>query len=376
MNDVFSSNAIKSQLGNYYQYIVVLELCLDGNEGEVIFVEKKGDVANSDVTIEAKYHERKDYLTSRSVDLWKTIKNYTENIDKIKDYKKIILLTTSEINAESDLAKWNELNPTDKLNVLRNAIIDNIPASISKYVEFVFTYIKDSNSNELAMLDMLEKFYIQYAESGIKAKLKELESRKQFVGIPPKNRPFFIQALLGHLMTDVYNAPEKCEIEISDFNYKLQSENRNYSNENIPIPDFYREYEGNISDYKDYIFVKEIEKIKLPNKTIKSAVDDYYRTFKTIIHLTDNDPYSAGNLDYYQNNVLLHDITNIKELCCIDVDSEGQALKAAKKCYLKSMSLPLKLVKGYNPNQDFFQRGNIHIIVNDSKFSWAIDYEG
>ena len=58
------TKATLSRLGDNYQYIIALEHCINAKNGEVVYIEEKGDIAINDKSFEIKHHIDKSHSIS------------------------------------------------------------------------------------------------------------------------------------------------------------------------------------------------------------------------------------------------------------------------------------------------------------------------
>lgn len=377
MAEKFSNDTTLTRLGDFYQHIIALQCCINAEEGDVIYIEQRGDVANEDSTFEVKHHIGGNYMMSDNhVDFWKTLKNWIENFETILSYKNLILYTTAEISKNSKLIQWNTLDKKKKFEVIKE-IKNNeksIPKTIEDFVKKVFNF--NTTYTEEHLLSILDRFLISAKQLKIEDKTKSLLQHTFFKVIPPKNRAQFFDLLLGYISSIGRKNPHDWKINVSEFYSFARYNLKDYDSATLPIPNLYRSSTENINNYSEFAFVKELKAVNLEVQ-IQSAVNDYFRTMSTVTYLMDNEPIVSlsANLSDYQDSIVLTAINLVKDEHSIDLNehsSEEQKILQSKKCYFKAMLLPLMLVPGYDPNQDFFQRGTIHSLVNseDNNFSW------
>lgn len=97
------------------QFYLALEKCFEMKLGDVVFIEKDGDVSKLNpmsledgIQIELKEYAEDNDLTDSHLNFWNTLKNWTNSeFDSVK-YKYLVLATTQEIGAKSMLLNWNE----------------------------------------------------------------------------------------------------------------------------------------------------------------------------------------------------------------------------------------------------------------------------
>lgn len=102
-----------------YQFLVALEKCFEMQDDESVWIEKYGDVTNSN----GEQIEVKDYqkdLTDLDHNVWKTMKNWLDGGFDTTYYHSLILLTTQTISSKSKFVDWNNKNKDEKLKILNS----------------------------------------------------------------------------------------------------------------------------------------------------------------------------------------------------------------------------------------------------------------
>lgn len=131
--------------------------------------------------------------------------------------------------------------------------------------------------------------------------------------------------------------------------------------------------------YQNRRFVQELYKIDY-KKQVLDAINDYHKTSQTVTLLCGvNQNLNVGfveAIEDYQEN-LLRDLGYTKDQHVLECQSDElkERQKHSKRCYVKCMGWPLKPIEGISQNEDFFQRGIIHQIVENEKHSWLIEQE-
>lgn len=377
MSKNFTSDATPLNLAIIFQYVIALECCLCATKGDIIHVEKKGDVATKDSSIEVKHK-----LNFQNIDLWKTLKNWIENLELIKDYQFLVLVTTAGINEKSGLINWNEWSVDEKLkqlNLLKEAK-KKFP-TLKPFIDTVFSF--NENYKEKDLLDVLKKFRITYEESRVDKKIEEI-GKNHFSIIRPQNRIAFIYHIIAdQIIRRGVEAPETWDIEAGDVHEFIFNNTKNYTDNNIPIPPIQTLQADAIitdSNYNNERFVQEINKINYGKKVVE-AINDYNRTQEAQTRLLGIN--SNMNLDFMKNigeynSELQIDLGYAKDYHIEDCPSKDIKIRQnhSRKHYIKCMQWPLKKIEGISENQDYFQRGIIHGIVNDEGHTWLIKIEG
>jgi len=375
--DRFSNDTTLTRLGDHYHYLIALEECLkESNKEETIYLKQRGDVATNRKSIEVKHHHDPGHsIGDRHIDFWKTMRNYVENFSVIKEYDELILLTTSKITSSSRFQDWNSMRPNQKLRVLEEIVQEDITETIKSHVQHIFNFTSTYGKTELLLL--VSKFKIIDRQPRIKQKVKEMLKREFFKPFPGKNKQYFLDELLGFIISKARDNPKDWKIAVSEFNYFVEMNARNYTQNEVPIPDLFRDIEVDSEHFKGFKFISELKEIDLASQ-VKTAANNYFRAQKTAAYLVANDPIVPGELSYYQDNIILEELILIKSECELQLPKNYGAkdcIKQSKMCFLQAMRMPLKNVKGYDPNHEFFQRGTIHAIVNSpqAKFSWKFE---
>lgn len=118
--------------------------------------------------------------------------------------------------------------------------------------------------------------------------------------------------------------------------------------------------------------MEEIKKIQY-DKQIPDAVSDYWKAEMTIIKYFKKDILYLKDLPTYKNE-LEKKLKYTKEGKIIEttgMDRSAQ-IKHSKLMYASVMRWDAKDFGSIIRNQEYFQRGIIHTIVDDRKFSWDI----
>lgn len=371
------NDATSSIKGDIYQFIIALSDCFDLNEGDHLLIEVHGDVSilnknSGHMQKEIKHHESNVNLSERGVDFWKTLANWYVSYDLIKNYENLILFTTSKIRTDSRLRNWNNIDTTDKLNILK-AI-----GAPSKEREDTFRteYLRIFNDsyNEQKLLDILSKFKIEQERENINTISKSIYKRIPY--IPDKNRDGFIAEILGTILLKVTKPPYKWDISYDDFKKCLQEVTPRYDKENcIPLSTEFAYQEPAEEEKKellDKVFVAEIRAINYL-EVISQAVSDYWKTIKTVANYFSSEPVYCKDLDLYKNN-LKGQMEATKRNSEIDADgkSEQEKIKLSKKLYNDVMAWDPKDFGSIIRNQNYFQHGIIHDIVDDRQFKWKL----
>ncbi len=372
-SNTFDNDATLKLLGPLYQYIVALECCLNANKDEIIYIEQRGDVANHDMSMEVKHHcDEKHRLSDRHEDFWKTLANWVNNYHVISNYQHLVLLTTSIIDEKSKFWNWNKFSKEEKYQIIKDISNEEITKTISNYVEKIFNFNSYLFYQECDLLKILNKFKIKHSHKRIKEKYDELLEHPAFITIPFENRKELLRNLLGYIQELAIENPEDWKIKQEEFEKQMISLARKYVKDEIPLPHIRTIEDIDVQEFQHEVFVKEIEKIDY-KKVIPSAVDNYIRTKNDTVHLYNSDIEMHSNIKKYEKELiesLGYEKDSESMLENVDITTRK---KASRKFYLSCMKWQLKKVDGILINEDYFQRGMLHLIVDDKKFKWLIE---
>lgn len=373
------NDATKQKMGDIFQYLVALRDCFQLKDGETLQIEVNGDVSvltgnGNRFQKEVKHHLCEETLSDRNIDFWKTLANWYTDYDRIKSFKELILYTTASIKQSSSFSNWNTLKKEVKLSQIKQI------GTVSKAKEKVFReqYIRifNTNYNEDKLLDILEKFTIEASRKDIVGISDEFS---QYIGhIPKANRDQFIGALLGQIMYLVRDYPHKWELTRSDFESFLQKESAAYGiSANKPLPNAYAlqtipEAVGN--QLKDKPFVEAIIDIDY-REVVPDAISDYWKMCMTVATFLQNDLSYISSIQLYKEN-LSKRLTISKRQTSRKIqpgcNTQETRIVASKDLYDQVMLWDAADFGSIVKNQDFFQHGVIHDIVENREFEWKI----
>lgn len=372
------NDATENQMGTMYQYLIALRDCFDLEKGEVLQIETNGDISTINgyrgrFQKEVKHHLSDTYLSDRDVDFWKTLANWYVEYDRIKNFSHLILSTTAKISDDSSFSNWNSLNKEEKLNCIKD--ISAVKKSNEKLFRSQYNRIFNDEYNETQLLEILEKFTIEYEKTSIVGISNEFE---KFIGhIPDKNRDYYIGALLGQILIRVKDPPHKWEVSREDFEKILQAQSVAFVVEGtIPLPKEYAKAsipEERAKALNQKHFVEAIREIEYESE-IPKAISDYWKAEMTIANYFKNDLMYLESLDSYRT-----DLSDKMQYSKSDSEleakgaTEDELIKISKRLYNGVMKMDAKDFGSIIRNQSFFQRGVIHNIVDETDFRWKVE---
>jgi hypothetical protein len=373
-NNSSKNTAALSQLGNFYQYLIALKICLESDNGELVNIEKYGDLTTADYNYEIKHHiDSNNTLNETHIDFWKSISNWVDNRLILSEHSKYILLTSAIVKNESALSDWNELTPDDKLNKLCELKI-KIESSDHKYEELrrkiknIFNFSPSYKENDLKKV--LSKIVLKHSYVNAESLYSEIVNGPYLKVIRENKRFPVIRSLLGFVVEKGILSPLEWDIEISEFTeFYRETIEKSLLGETLPFPDLNESISIDDATYGK-TFIKKIGNIPYKKK-IQEAALDYTVTQRTFSTMSFQNPsyLKKFNEEVKEAGRLL---CNMKESICSDIESSDDKVltKQSKKLYNNADSY---LKTGNSP--PIIQRGIIHTHVDSSEFQWKIKEE-
>lgn len=364
----------KTKLGDTYHYYIVLEHCLNLQDNEVLYVEKYGDISlvsdSNSKNIEVKHHDDEHQLNDRNKEFWNTLRNWVKYHQNMKQFKRLILFTTSIYSENGSLTNWNSSSAVEKLDLLKS-IGSEVKLSEKGfrplYNEIFSYYEKD-------ILEILEKVELHLDQVNISAIEKNIMKNAFFKTIQKADRKSFVNFLMGHILTMPAAEPHKWEISCEDFDsisYELRDR---FTSKSKPLlmPPNTPAFPPNVQEYQGKKFVKEIKDIQYDSK-ITAAISNYWRAQQTIYYSTINNPIFMLDLKAYQQDIS-EALSDYKEsfLDVCDVTDFADIIHKSKRLYDKAMEHPVSNFGTVSPNRPYFQKGIIHKIVEERGYSWNV----
>lgn len=378
--DTAINDATLKQAGTIYQYLIALRDCYELEEGEILQIEINGDVSiinnkQGKFQKEVKHHFGNKNLSDRDEEFWKTLANWYTEYERVKSFSKFILSTTASVSDNSPFFEWNGLDKQEKLK--------RITAIGTEHKEREDTFRKQYNRifdnlyDEEKLLNILDKFDIETARTSIDGISQEFE---KYIGhIANEKRDGYIGALLGEILIKVKNPPHKWEVTKQEFNSILQRVTPSYmEGDVVPLPNSYAMAhvpEEEISELEQKKFVKAIREIK-HEQMITDAISDYWKTDITIAKYFQNNFMYLNSLEQYKSDLeaRMHYAKSNSEIYAEDVN-ENEQIKISKRLYNDIMLWKADDFGSIIRNQDFFQHGVIHNIVDETEFNWKVGEE-
>lgn len=367
MTKTLSNDSTKQQMGFEYQKLIALEYCLNAKRGEYVYIECFGDVQSDDASIEVKHHGGESNLTSNSRDVWKTISNLVKEHDIIKSNNRFILHTTENVKEDSIFYGWNELKKNEKYKILKT---HSISESSKKFKDLIFDTNRIIKSE---LLEILDKFIINYSQPKIKEKLKELMIHPSFDIIPENHTNDAIGVLIQWIIERAIENSNKWEVNITDFKNDLRSSLSKFTKDYIPFPIIEKATITNEEVNKGFKFINNLKAISLKERDLHQAFQDYIRSEDAYSILLKANPTLNKNLIAYENDIQ-DEITTEKSSISYQLTEESFSNNSHKEMsrevYFKCILKPHEEIFGIKGTQKYFRNGRIQNLNETTDFEW------
>jgi hypothetical protein len=365
--DTFANDNTQKLLGFDYQKLVALEMCMDAEKNQHIWIECKGDVATNDTSTEVKHHNKRHNLSSNSEDVWKTIKNYVNDKHVVEGFNHLRLHTTSIISEGSIFYGWNDLTANQK----QSKLIQHSPsASIKNF----HAQIKACPPADLKSI--LGKFCIKTGQSTINQKWEEIVDHSILIIIPELFRDAAVELLYGYITKAAIDNDKRWQISINDFHRALQSYISRFTTGKTPFP--FKPQQNVDPSGESFIFLERMKDINLPPRAIELALSDYLRAQSSMIELLKLTPTLDDPLREYDD--ALHrriedeKLSHLDQVKLDELNTE-EAHKKSRGLYFNCKRSPVEQIQEVDGVQKYYRDGRIDHQVETTSFEWKFSEE-
>lgn len=367
-NNPVSTDASKQILGFEYQKLLAIECCLDSSSGDIVYLECKGDVANTNTIYETKHHCNISHLTEASPDFWKTLRNFVIDFDKMMQYSRLILYTTSSIGIYSAFDDWNKKTASEKLLTLES-IKEKSHKTIKSYTDVVFGF--NDSYRKKNLLDILNKLEIHSSQSTIYGKYEDIKKKLYYV--QEKYRDDLLKQLHGYVDARLIENTNCWHIVYDDFERDLQGYVRKYSNEKIPFPEEPTDIQ--YEDNQNYRFIDKLKEVDL-DKEIPKALTDFLKGDIISIKLIEyGGPATHTAINNFEVD-LCDKMKTTKRLHSLKLLQNQLSLNAilqSKELYYTCSNFEKMRIDGVQDIRRYYQHGKMHKIVDEGLFEWKFE---
>lgn len=342
--------------GIIYQFYQALCRCFELDENEVLYIEKKGDIAvkgNSSVSVEVKHY--KDNLTDSHPNVWKTLANLLRKEFDYKQFKHLLLITTQQTSAESSFSHWNSKKPYEKLNVLRSICHVRVQngEKLSDYQQLVFDEIEQDY-----FIDFIGRFEIYDCSDSLDETFYKLVTQyTKHLGNNLKSRSNFIKALIGFILSPEVVVENGWAISCEDFTQECEHLSEVFRVNTRAFPPKSGESRNKLIGNE--LFIQKIKDIR-HDEVIDEAQSDYAETLDVINErLSKGTPYK--NFAAFQKEVL----QNFRVRYRIALRNTVEEISSSQDFYDECQIRPVPTLSQSETPPYWFRNGVIHTCMDD-----------
>ncbi len=385
-------SAKEPSLGYIYQIKYALLLLLTNArdlDNPKVKIENLDDVEIEEIdTInlyQTKLHiKNKGNLTDSSIDFWKTIRVWSENITNgfIDPDKTIFnLITTEKVPSTSVLYNFIETNNSDKeITQIVNQLDDII--------------LKSTNLKNKSAYDAFQKLSLAEKKKLIQniriidnsIEITEIDNRlkKQLIlSSYPSHLDAFLEILDGWwLKKSIQILTSKIDfIDAEELQIKIANIRDSFNSDNLPnhFPEPLEISDEDVDNIKEKQFIKQLEMIQINtnSRAVKRAISDFRRAFEQrskwsrlqLLNIEEQEEYDKKLEDYWRN---------IFDIMCDE--AEGKKLEELKilgyTFYMEQFAKRCPQIKIRDKfNEDFLTRGSYQMLSDMKKIGWHPNYK-
>ena len=378
--------ASEQMLGYLYQVRYALALLLENDNSDCqISIEKFDDVAFSkdDIPIQLiqlKHHiQHQGNLADASTDMWRTIKVWLDAISEtpdILDGTNFLIITTATAPIDSAaflLKKDSNRNPDTAYEKLKTVCFSSVNQAHQRY------YDAFREAGEDTVKQLIRQIYIIDRASNIIDVEKDILKHIRYSCIP-KHQKMIYERLEGWWFKKAIDAL-CCDTPVfvnqNQVRSFIVSVSQEYADDNLPIDilDIDDLQEDNFSA-NEKIFHEQLKLICLGNHRMQLALRDYYRAFRQRASWVRNDLLYVNELGQYEQRLIdewEHAFAAMEEtLSETNNATEGEKAKEGRQLFSDIEKRDIRIRP--KCQEAFIMRGSYHILANQLKSGWHVDF--
>ena len=378
--------ASEQMLGYLYQVRYALALLLENDNSDCqISIEKFDDVAFSkdDIPIQLiqlKHHiQHQGNLADASTDMWRTIKVWLDAISEtpdILDGTNFLIITTATAPIDSAaflLKKDSNRNPDTAYQKLKTVCFSSVNQAHQRY------YDAFREAGEDTVKQLIRQIYIIDRASNIIDVEKDILKHIRYSCIP-KHQKMIYERLEGWWFKKAIDAL-CCDTPVfvnqNQVRSFIVSVSQEYADDNLPIDilDIDDLQESNFSA-NEKIFHEQLKLICLGNHRMQLALRDYYRAFRQRASWVRNDLLYVNELGQYEQRLIdewEHAFAAMEEtLSETNNATEEEKAKEGRQLFSDIEKRDIRIRP--KCQEAFIMRGSYHILANQLKIGWHVDF--
>ncbi|HGL4053813.1 TPA: hypothetical protein ACKE1F_002955 [Citrobacter koseri] len=380
-----------------YQLLVAVEYCHDLTPTECMWIEVSGDVTVPG-KVQAEVKNYTDSLTDSHVNFWNTMKNWLHEKFDRSSFKTLVLLTTQEFGAQSELKNWNECTASARLKIMEGIFTSSLADATKKTAKKAVgkhgsdvPLVKLSKSQLLQqyvmaperraeLMSILERMRITTGADSLEERIRNYQTR-HLTAIRPSKYQHFIDDLLGFMCSTKF-VTEGWQITQQDFSAKFTELTRRY----IKHPDSFPEIDTvaikatiNVEEIKPMLFAQKIIEIGGEKHLKKAALH------RVVAQTVISELYSDGVLfqpdvdSYMHNHLVQHQYGRESAMLnCTGLTKPEELNKHSIKFYLDRNAMDVIPFCGMEHTMIDFRNGIYHLLAGedsedeDEQFHWRL----
>ncbi len=390
-NSLSEFAAREPSLGYFYQIRYALYLLLSNRniQNPLLRIESLDDIEieapNQTEIFQTKLKlKSKANLTNSSVDFWKSVRVWADNINnsRIDPTKTIFtLITTEEVSEDSFLKTMRDDLKSDtvisELVVKMDSIATTSKNATNKKAYDEYLSLSIENKKEL-----IKNIHIVDSAADIDAITQKLRSALA-LSAPYNQIDSFLEILEGWWFRVAINhlLGQKESLSFQELQSKVSSIRDSFSQDNLPNH-FGKQLEitdQEAKDVKDKTYIKQLEliAISLSSNTAKRAISDFRRAYQQrskwlrleLLSPNEQNEYDDRLYDHWKN---LFDIIQDE---CAEKEIE-QIREIGHKFYLNQFAKqcpPVKIREKFN--EEYLTRGSYQILSDNKRIGWHPNFK-
>ena len=377
-----SHNATGQMLGYLYQVRCALNLLLGSDEPSYqISIEKFDDIAfdrqgTPIQLIQAKHHTTPASLTDSSTDLWRTLNVWFDTITNdfsFLDHTDFVIITTAEVpngSAAELIQKQNYLEAFEKLKDT---------AKDSKNQVNLRFYSKFKTIDDSILLRLVKRIRIISSSSNIVDVEKDIQKQIRY-SCKPEHVSLATERIEGWWFQECIQALSSSDPVITtqrQLHEKVYEITRQYGDGNLPI-EFWDLDEVEEADLnpKDRVFLEQLRLLQYHSRTLRLALQDYYKASKQrsswlrqgLVYTNELDTYEHRLKDAWEHAFAEME-EELEDYCN---PTEQEKIKAGKTLYSRVMDQDIRIRPGVEAA--YVMHGTYHHLANSLTIGWHIDF--
>lgn len=376
-----TDSAPESALGYLHQFETALFLLLK-NPDIAIGIEHIDDISftrneNLEEAIQLKHHIRNHgNITDSSTDLWKTIGNWITGINDNTAPKNIVrtLITTASASANSIaelLSPQQEKRNVEEAQIKLQRIARESSSTTNRQYYENFTQFGEINQKSLLETVKIITSSPNFAE--IQTEINKILN----IFVRKEHRNQFYERLWGwwvNSITDKFVKHEKAIISYDELSAQIQDIRDQFSQENLPI-DFATVQPDNSLSFRDRLFVKQLEWVRVGDERINLAILDYWRAYQQkskwvrdeLLFDNELDKYELRLIDAWRRRFLI-----MRDELSASASNTQKEIKGREVYNWAETTTELCIRE--RCTEPYVTRGSFHMLANKKEIGWHIDF--